>query len=244
MTEGSPIAAVRRRWWLVAAMGLAGAVLGALPEPQQVEEQATTFSATHTMLANNTEAAFSSTSAISPNQVTLLATTGEVPRRVAERIGFTGGEAVLAGQVVTNFDLASGAFTVTSDQDTAEQAAAIADAFAEETNRYIVERQDELYQQRLATSRQRLEELETALNEITFSLGTDPNNPVLLAERDAISRQYSVAFEQDREVSTTPVFLSFTTLQSAQAVPIVDRGLSTPQSRSTRAIMGLSLIHI
>ena len=41
----SPLAAIARRWWLVVGFALLGAVIGAYPEPGQVEERATTFSA-------------------------------------------------------------------------------------------------------------------------------------------------------------------------------------------------------
>lgn len=234
MNNASPLAAVRRRWWVVVVFALAGAALGALPQPERVEEQATSFSATHTMLANDSGDA----SIISPSQVTLLTTAGEVPERVVQRLDYTGNAAELASQLEVNFDFETRALTITTTQAAAEDAEEIADAFAEELNRYIAERQDAVYEDRVSASRQRLAELEQQLNDLTASLAGAPEDPVLLAERDAVSRQYGFAFEQNDVLEQNPDRLTLTTLQEAQAVPIVDRGLSAPTSRTTRAAMG------
>src|SRR5829696_4413204 len=117
MENTTALGALRRRWWIVVILGVVGAVLGALPGESSVEEQATTFSATHTLLVNNTQSLAFGNAAISPNQVTLLATTGEVPARVAEAIDYTGNPAQLASQVVAVFDQATGALTFSSTQD-------------------------------------------------------------------------------------------------------------------------------
>jgi Mrp family chromosome partitioning ATPase len=237
-TTSSPLSGLKRRLWIVALFGIIGAVLGALPQPQKVEEQATAFNATHTMLINDTSG-LSSSAGVSPNQVVLLATTGEVPERVAEQIGFSGNPAQLSSRVLVSFDQANGALLFSTTSDTAEGAEQTANAFADVTNAYLIERQDLVYNQRIQASRDRLEGFEEELDQLTVDLAFDPENPTLLARRDAISRQYSVAFEQDRSLSGTPSFLAFTTLQRAQAVPVVDRGLSAPTGRRTRAVMGL-----
>lgn len=236
--QSTLISGLRRRLWVVALFGVGGAVVGGLPQPQAVEEQATTFRATHTMLLNDT-AGLTGSAGVSPNQVALLATTGEVPERVAAELGFQGNPAVLASRVTVSFEQATGALRFTTQQDNGDDAVRLADTFAEVTNNYIVERQDILFQQRVRASRDRLEGFEAELDELTQQLFLNPADPVLLAQRDAISRQYSIAFEQDRQFSSTPTFLSFTTLERAQAVPQIDRGLSAPRGRSTRAIMGL-----
>ena len=237
-STSSPLTGLKRRLWIVALLGIVGAGIGAVPQPQRVEEQATTFNATHTMLVNDT-AGLSSSAGVSPNQVVLLATTGEVPERVAQEIGFSGNPASLASRISVSFDQSSGALRFSTSLDTPEEAEQIADTFADVTNAYLVERQDRVYNQRVQASRDRLAGFEAELDEITAQLAFDPENPALLAQRDAISRQYSLAFEQDRSLSGTPSFLSFTTLQRAQAVPVVDRGLSAPTGRRTRAVMGL-----
>jgi len=235
MNNLSPLAAIRRRWWIVAGFALLGALLGGLPQPEQVEEQATRFAATHTMLANEG----GDTSIISPSQIILLTTTGEVPARVAETIQYAGNSAELATQIEAIFDFETSALTISTVQATAEQAEAIANTFADELNTYLAQQQDSVYEDRVAASRQRLEELKTALDEVGRSLNLAPIDAVLLAERDAVARQYGFAFEQNGILEQSPSQLTFTTLERAQAIPEVDRGLSAPTSRSTRAAMGL-----
>lgn len=238
MTAPSPLLGIRRRLWIIALFGIGGAMIGALPQPAQVEEQATTFTAVHTMLINDS-AGLTSSAGVSPNQVVLLATTGVVPERVAEAIEFDGNAPTLAAQMSVNFDQGSGALRFSTRQETPERAELLANTWAEVTNAYLVERQDAVQNQRVQASRERLDGFRAELDAIGARLAADPLNAVLIAERDAISRQYSVAFEQDRSISGTPRFLSFTTLQEAEAVAVVDRGLSAPRGRSTRAVMGL-----
>jgi Mrp family chromosome partitioning ATPase len=227
---------LKRRWWVVVVLVIAGSVAGALPEPEMVEEQIRTFSATHTLLLNDLDSAESSS--IAPSQVTLFIGTGEVPIRAAEALGFSGNPPALANQVESEFDFATAALTITSTQDSSERAEDVANAFADELNAYLGERQDETYQNRLATAIERLTSLETELNGITVEVARDPENPVLQAQQNAISRQYSVAFEQSQELEANPPILAFTTLERAQAVETTDSGIGAPQSRQARAILG------
>ncbi len=234
MSSMSPVEAIRRRWWIVVGFALLGALMGALPQPQKVSDQATSFSATHTMLANDGGDA----TIVSPSQVVLLATTGEVPQRVVDATGLAETAAELAAQVDVLYDLESGALTFTTTQETAERAEIIANAFADELNSYLAERQETVYRDRLATSQVRVQDLQDQLSSLTKALATNPEDPLLLAELDAISRQYGLAFEQNAQLEVDPSQLTFTTLQRAQAMPVVARGLSAPASRSTRAVMG------
>jgi Mrp family chromosome partitioning ATPase len=238
MNNNSALGALRRRWWVIGLFALVGAVIGALPEPERVEEQVRTFSATHTLLLNDDSATTSGVSAVSPNQVTLFVSTGEVPTRVAEAIGFDGNAASLASQVTSEFDLVSGALTIASTQENPQRAELVADTFADELTSYLAERQDAIYQDRLAAALERLSELENELNSVTAELAVDPESPTLSAQQSAISRQYSVAFEQSEELGAFPPVLGFTTLQRAQAVDVTDRGIGAPTSRASRAFLG------
>lgn len=239
----SALGTIRRRWWVIPLLATLGAVLAALPESERVQEQVVrTYSATHTMLVNNPETTDTVTStAVSPEQVTLLATVGEVPERVKAEIGFDGNAAELATKVEVAYDYTTGALTFAAEDTSAEGAEQIADTFAEQTNSYLAERQDVVYQQRLASVLERLDTLEGELNQLTTDLANDPEDPTLLAQRDAVSRQYSVAFEQSQALSATPPSLAFTTLSRAQAVDITtESGISTPTSRPVRAALGFA----
>ncbi len=239
MDNLSALGAARRYWWIILLMAGLGAVLGALPAPARVEQQAVRYDATHTMLLNDVDQSQSGSSGVSPNQVAFFAVTGEVPKRVAERIGYAGNPAELASQVVVNFDSSVGALTVTTNQDTEAQAEAVADAFAEELNTYLAERQDAYYEDRLAASNNRLAELTTKIDDLTAQKADEPDNNVIGAQIDALNRQYSVAFEQNQVLSEASAPLAFTTLERAQAVPAEQEGLAAPTSRTTRGAMGL-----
>ena len=236
MNNTSALGALRRRWWVVVLFALVGGVIGALPEPERVEEQVRTFSATHTLLLNDNEN--SRGSVISPDQVTLFVSVGEVPGRVAEAIDFGGNAASLAAQVSSEFDFSTDALTISTTQQSGDRAELIADAFADELNSYLAERQDVIYQDRVAAAQLRLSDLETELNDITRALALDPESPTLQAQQSAVSRQYSVAFEQAEELSANPPVIGFTTLERAQAVETTDRGIGAPTSRSSRALLG------
>jgi Mrp family chromosome partitioning ATPase len=226
---------------VILLLAVLGAGLAALPDTDRVQaEVERTYEATHTMLVNNPDFTSSTAAtAVSPNQVALLATVGEVPERVKEQVDFSGNAAELARQVTVAFDFTTGSLTFTSTQQSPERAQEVANAFAEQTNRYLAERQDIVYQERLASALERLESLEIQLDDLTAQLAADPDEPTLQAQRDAISRQYSVAFEQAQALESSPPTLAFTTLQNAQAVDVTTTtGISAPTSRPVRATMG------
>ena len=117
------LSGMKRRLWIVGLFGIAGAVLAAIPQPSKVEDQATTFEATHTMLINDTTGLSSSTG-VPPDQVVLLATNGDVPQQVADEIGFKGNPAALADQISVTFDQATGALLFTTSQSSAARGGA------------------------------------------------------------------------------------------------------------------------
>lgn len=237
MKDNPALGAIRQRWWILVVFLAIGAVLGALPEPQQVAEQERTFTATHTLLLNDTsdqEVA----STISPGQVTLFATTGEVPQRAAASLEFSGNAATLASQVTPAFDFTNGALTISATGTDATRTEQIADTFADELVAYLAERQDVVYQERLARSLDRVSELEEELVTISQDLARSPEDPVLLSQQSAISRRYAVAFEQSQTLEASPPAVGFTTLQRAQAVETTDRGLGAPRSRMSRGVLG------
>ena len=235
MSGTSTTSGIMRRWWIVVGLAVLGAIIGALPAPEQVQEQTTTYSATNIMLASETR----DQSAISTEQIQLLATVGDVPARVGEELGLDDSPAAIASEVEVIYEFPTGALRVTTQQPTAEEAETLVDTYAATINSFLVQRQTELYQQQLAAARQQRATLEAELNEKTLAAASNPDDPALAAERDAISRQYGLAFEEERraeEQESTP--LTFTTLQAGQAVPITDSDESTPASRRTRGVMG------
>lgn len=238
MNDISTLGALRNRWWIIPLLGVVGALLAAIPTPDRVATQTETtrYSATHTMVLSSDGTG--ADQAVSPRQVALFATTGDVPKRVKQEIGYSGSAAQLATQIDVKFDQATLALTFTTTQESPDRAVLLADTFAEVTSAFIAERQDKLRDDRLAASLNRLDDLRDKLDEVTRKLAVAPDDAELLAQRDAISRQYSVAFEQNDELQQQTSSLVFTTLASAEAIEVGTKGLSAPQSRLSRALLG------
>ena len=188
MNNASPIVAIRQRWWLIVVFAALGALIGWLPQPQKVEQQATSYSATNTSLVNDG----GNSATVSVSQIPLLAVAGEVPARVATDINYSGNSAQLASQVDVNVDFETSALTISTEQDTAEQAELVANTFADELSAYLAERQDADILARKTAAQARVDALSTELNAINDQVVADPLNPILLAQRDALAREYGL----------------------------------------------------
>ena len=100
MDKDFVLGALRRYWWVVVALGMFGAILGALPEPASTVDGLVRYQATHYLLVSSSSGSIYN-DPVATNQVVLLATTGEVPKRAAEALGEPS-SAVLAGQVAAS----------------------------------------------------------------------------------------------------------------------------------------------
>ena len=135
----------KRFWWIVVAFTIAGAVIGGLPAPEQAADSITRWTASNTMLVSSASSNGSIyTDPLAFNQLQLFATTGEVPKRVAEEIGYNGTPPALAAQITVVAEQQSGALRISTTQETADQAVLIADSFADQLVNYLAERQDSL----------------------------------------------------------------------------------------------------
>ncbi len=243
MKKQSALEAARSRWKVVLGMTALGAALGALPSPAKIEANsaAAAWEATNTMLATQAAEPTSpdaATEGIAAAQYTLFATTGEVPSRVAAKIGWTGTPAELASTVQVYFDPLTGALVFRTSQPTAELAVAIADGFANETAAYLAERQVQWTQSLLQQWAEKVSDLKAELDEKQAVIGTDETNRAGIAELEAVQGQYQLAFEQQTKLSAATSSELLTPLQPAQAVPVVAGGLSAPNSRSMRGLLG------
>ena len=134
----------------------------------------------------------------------------------------------------------TGAIRFSTTQSTADDAVELADTFATEFTTYLSERQDLLREERIAANLARIDELETQITPLERQVVADPNDEIARAKLDALSRQYSVAFEQSSQLQQDQGQLVSTTLESAQALAITtsESGLSAPRSRVSRGVLG------
>ena len=239
MTKESMYVALKRRWWVVVLLTLLGVALGATPRPERAADASTTWSATHTLTVGTTDPTQNGfIDQVTFNQLQLFATTGDVPAAVAKTIGFDGSGQALASQIVVTADNAKASLTITTTQEDPATAVSVVDAFGEELQTFIAARQDGLREQRLTASLTRLTSLEERLRELSDEAARDPDDAVARAKVDALSRQYSVTFEQYDTLRSEDNQLVLTTLGRGEAVARTEDGLSAPRSRTTRGAFG------
>jgi Mrp family chromosome partitioning ATPase len=241
------VRALIRRWPIIAISAFMGAFFAFVMTPTGSSASAdvqSQYRATHTMLSTlQTVSSTSSVGTVTFAQVPVFATTGEVPRLAAEKLGWSGPPAALAAQVIVETDPTTGTIRFTSTQEQPDDAVRIADTFADETVAYLSARQEEIRQGNLADSLEDVERLEDEIDQLDRQLarnlgpdGTGRGSEVLRARRDAAVREYSIAYETYRSLANAEEgTLNLTTLERAQPVAMdTGGGFTPPQSRSTR----------
>jgi Mrp family chromosome partitioning ATPase len=228
--------ALKRRWPIVAVATLIGAIAAFLTTPAEPTPIERSYLATHTMLvADPTLGIEQRVGTVTLAQVPLFTTTGEVPRRVADQLGWTGAPAALAAEVQAEVDAQTGTLRVSSQQPDPERAVLLADAFADETAAFLAERQEELRQRRLTSTLNRMEVQQQRAQEADDALRADPENGVLKAQRDAAVRAYGATYESYQNLTVEETEdLSLTTLERAQPVEVETGGFEAPRSRAAR----------
>ncbi len=133
----------------------------------------------------------------------------------------------------------------------------IADAFADETVRYLTLRQEELQQARQTSVLEDVQLLEAEIRDLDQQIADQlaelnadlpPGAPaaeadsITRARRDAAVREYSTAYESYRSlVAEGAGELNLTTLERAQPVPVQTGGFTPPRTRSTRVPIGAAI---
>lgn len=125
---------IRRKWPVIVACALAAAVVMWLITPAEPPpvERVTGYTGTATLLVNSDEP-------VSLDRAALFITTGEVPKRAAESVGFTQDPAILANQISVTPNPASQSMTVSSSGSDPAYVASLANAFAEEAVAFFEE---------------------------------------------------------------------------------------------------------
>lgn len=241
MEATSILGAIRRRWWIVVLFAFMGAAAGAIPQPEKatIDPTSVSYSAAHTLLISSSSIDGSIYSNQLVNQLQLFAVTGEVPKRVSKAIGYTGAPADLASQVTVEVDQSTGAIRISTTQASADLAVTVADTFGDELAGYISERQDDLQSKRIAATLARLTDLEKQVKDLEGKAAATPSDQVIAAQLDALTRQYSVVFEQFNNLQVDTGQLQLTTLEKAEAIEKSSGrgGLAAPTSRSSRGLL-------
>lgn len=234
---------IRRRWRILAACVLVAAVAAWITTPAEPTNDEVTYRATNQVIRDS--------SAVAPPALASLSVfvkTGEVPKRVAKRVGYDGEPAVLAADVRLEPDDQTGILGISATGSSPSKAADMANAFAEETLAYLGEQAQAQQQEQLGTLNERLAALETELdaldNQLDAAEASGASTGVLEAERDSKLRQYGAALDQREQVlNQPPPTAGYVTLQEAvpELATAEGAGFSAPTSRTGRTALAVVL---
>ena len=235
------IRVAQRRWWLLVSFALIGVLIGYATTPPAGANATTTYIATHSLLsAGDPSDAGGAGGTVSFSQVPVFVRIGEVPKRAATALGYSGSPVTLAATIKVNADPKTRLIEISTTSADPADAVRVADTFASEMVNYLTERRDQVTRDRQASLLTRIAAIEERVRQDDSALFAKPNDLTLRAQRDASTREYSAAFEEYQQSVSKLSAIGLTTLQTATAVPVKEGGLSVPRTRGSRtAIAGL-----
>lgn len=235
--------ALRDRWLVIVGAVVLAALVTFLITPEQPRTaEAVSYTATATLLhSENSDGVFVSQARL--ERVALFAKTGEIPRLVAEEIGYEGDPAILASQITTTVSSTVGSITISSTGQDGERVAEVVNAFADTTVAYFSEQALSQQNARLTALEERLVEISGSLAQAEAALAANPNSVQLKAELGAQQDRYEQAYLalQDAQSQTVnPADLAI--LQRATPIPNSSSGgFVAPASRAARVALGSAL---
>ena len=246
---------LQRRWPLLAVATLIAVVGAWLTLPDQPDPgtsgvpQASSYTAKHVLYRGT---AVVGDQSVRLATVALLASTGDVPIAVAERLG-EDSPALLAAEVTIEGDDELGTVTITSTQPDPARAVLLVDTFAEETVKHFDEELENRRQQQIERLDQRIailtEELGRHGAELPENSGNDsPEQAIKRADFQTTLDQRISAMAQLEQLKTQgPATVGLFTIQPGVAIPMSDGagGFQPPASPAGRlalaALVGLAL---
>ena len=128
------IKVIRRKWPVIVATALAAGLVMWLITPANPPEviRVTNYTATSTLLVNAVADEEGASGGVSLDRVALFVTSGDVPRRVAERVGYEEDPALLANRVEVVTNPSSMSMTLSMTGSDSDYVTSVANTFAEE----------------------------------------------------------------------------------------------------------------
>ncbi len=215
---------LRRRWWLLAVLCLLGVTIGWVTTPNAPDPIAPSdryYKATHTLLVDTSA---DPTPGYNPGtslqQAAYLASTGDVPVRVAEVLGveIDGVTQNIGG--TARADVSS--LEITAIGRDPEKTIALSNTTAQELVTYL----DEIEAQRFNDARDdvltKLDELKVERDRLDAEIADGaPDSDLLTQERDSIVNQYRLTYEQFQALANAAQpGAGLSTIETANAVEI------------------------
>jgi capsular exopolysaccharide synthesis family protein len=202
------LGAIRRRWPILVACIVLGAVIGAVTTQQAEATRSITtknyFKATHTLISDSVfvpvdDKAGTGTGNLS--QDAFLVTTGEVPVRTANKLGLPL-EAILSSVTASpRGDVSS--LEITAFAASPDDAVRLADTSATELMAYLGETASARYNKQRDDVLARLDDLKKQRTVLEQQLAVTPvdQRPLATPELDSVINQYRVTYEQFQQLA-------------------------------------------
>lgn len=228
MTFRDFIQVLRRRLLVVVAGVVLGVMAGWVSAPGETRGT-TTFRATHTLIYDP-----AGTQGYNINQVALLATSGEVPSRVAARLGLDRSTVRSAVSAAAEAEVST--VSLTGHSVDSAVAVALADVTAEELVAELTRRDQAVFDAELARLTAEADAAQKRLG------AAPPKDAVAVAAAHAEVTSAQRAVEQYRATGRPDPKLR--TLEKASATAIAPAGVRAPNSKPVRALLlgGLGLL--
>ena len=237
--------ALRRRWRIIALLCVLAGTAAFLTAPSASERQGlvpvgTEYQATATLLKAP------DVTTVDLPTIRLYISTGEIPRRVAEKVGYDGSAAGLAQQVTVGGDDQVGSVTISSTNPDGDEAQRIANTFADETVAYLVDLAERNNRAALDSVNTQIDLQLKQLSKVNSDLGSASEGSVegsaLTAEKLAIEQSLVNLYGRRTQLQTTAAATSpLNLLEKAEAYPLISSAptIQAPQERRPRVVLGL-----
>lgn len=229
----------RRHWKMVASACIIGVLVGWLSTPSKSDQDVVGALFTGTNILVLDDAAIAATETpLTLSQISARITAGEVPERVAARLGPDEDPGTLARRMSVTIDEDFGTLSIAATDRNGDRAAALANSFAEELIGSLNDRAAARYDALIAATNDRLGRLRAQIADVSARLGTS-RNEVLTAERDALVARYAAAYNESQDQVETPAPTSgLVSLQPATPLRQEATGISVPRSGIGRGAIG------
>ncbi len=216
---------LRRHWRLIVAVTVAGAALGAASTllDRSSTTNRTYFRATNTLVFDDSTSS-EGTSArhfANPAVIAILATTGDVPERVAETLGTDETSRELATRVSTVVNQDSDTLELTVIDPNAQRAALLADTFSDELIASLTTKELDEFTKSLDSASDRVTSAQQDRDRLLPQVLANPQDQFTQSQYAAAASIYGTRVAQfltmQNAGAPTP---AVSTLEPAQAVPI------------------------
>jgi len=241
---------VRRRWMLLVAATLVGAVLGLLTAPGhqrpaliQITAPKAYSATAYVSLGDLTQGA-SQASQGQLNSISFLATFGEVPKRVAAAMNYTGPPAELANSVTIKPDTSLPLVSITTTSTDGAFAAKLVNTYAQQIISYLDGRLATQFQAQVSGAQNQLTDIQNQITALQSKTGVAGVTGAIATEQQtALLHHYSDIFSglqtlQSNGAQTSGLIL----LEPAVAIPVQPAKnkspVKVPAGRKARTAIG------